>query len=162
MTAMKLDEPDPPACPALGLADDRRSHFTYPHPGHRCFAKGDAAKADPRRQATFCLSPEFASCDRFRAWHGLATSAGEPETRPPAAPVQARPTTTTPAGASPGTTVVYVFRAGDSLARIATKYGLTVEDLMIANRIPFGAQIPDGTRLLIPLGLPGERPQSRR
>ena len=68
MASIELDGPDASACPLLGLAADRRSHFTYPHPGHRCFAKKHPATTDARRQATYCLSLDFTSCDRYRAW----------------------------------------------------------------------------------------------
>jgi hypothetical protein len=57
--------PDAPGCPLLGLAADPRSHFTYPHPGHRCFAKNLPAATDASRQATYCLSFDFAACDRY-------------------------------------------------------------------------------------------------
>jgi hypothetical protein len=62
----ELDRLDAPVCPYLGLASDRRSHFTYPHPGHRCFATDHPATTDARRQATYCLSPGYPACDRYR------------------------------------------------------------------------------------------------
>jgi len=74
MVSTRLDGPDAPACPFLGLAADRRSHFTYPHPGHRCFAKQNAATTEARRQSTYCLSLGFAACDRYRAWQRLQES----------------------------------------------------------------------------------------
>ena len=74
MVSTRLDGSDAPACPFLGLAADRRSHFTYPHPGHRCFAKQNAATTEARRQSTYCLSPNFTACDRYRAWQGRAES----------------------------------------------------------------------------------------
>jgi hypothetical protein len=74
MASYPLDGPDAPACPLLGLAADRRSHFTYPHPGHRCFAKNHAAATDARRQSAYCLSIDFSACDRYRAWQRRAAS----------------------------------------------------------------------------------------
>ena len=68
MASAELDIRDAPACPLLGLAADRRSHFTYPHPDHRCFATEDPATTDARRQVTYCLSPGYTACDRYRAW----------------------------------------------------------------------------------------------
>jgi hypothetical protein len=75
--------PDAPGCPLLGLAADPRSHFTYPHPGHRCFAKNRPAATDASRQATYCLSFDFAACDRYRVWKAR---------RSPAAGARAKPT----------------------------------------------------------------------
>jgi hypothetical protein len=66
MVTIKLDGPDAPVCPLLGLLTDPRSHFTYPHSGHRCFAMKRPANADAGRQATYCLSPLFSACDRYR------------------------------------------------------------------------------------------------
>jgi LysM repeat protein len=50
--------------------------------------------------------------------------------------------------------VVHVLRAGDSVARIATKYGLTVEQIATANGLTLDSVVADGARLVIPLGLP--------
>jgi LysM domain. len=63
--------------------------------------------------------------------------------------------------------VVHVLRAGDSLARIATAYGLTVEQIATANGLTLNDAVADGTRLVIPLGppaasLPGADPRQRR
>ena len=69
MASIELDGPDTPACPLLRLAADGRSHFTYPHPGHRCFATEHPATTDVRRQATYCLSLDFTACDRYQAWN---------------------------------------------------------------------------------------------
>ena len=74
MVTTEPDGLDAPACPLLGLAADRRSHFTYPHPGHRCFAKKNAATTEALLQSTYCLSPAYATCDRYRAWQRRAES----------------------------------------------------------------------------------------
>jgi hypothetical protein len=84
MVSTRLDGSDAPACPFLGLAADRRSHFTYPHPGPRCFAKGRAATTHARRQATQCLSQDFAACDRYGAWQRLQESGRPGGTKPTA------------------------------------------------------------------------------
>ncbi len=68
---MAASEPigyDPPACPLVGLAADRRTHFTYPHPGHRCFAEGRPAPTDAAYQARFCLTAGFWTCIRYATW----------------------------------------------------------------------------------------------
>jgi LysM repeat protein len=57
-------------------------------------------------------------------------------------------------GAAAATSVIHVFRAGDSLARIASAYGLSVEQLASANGLTFDAVVTDGTRLVIPLRPP--------
>ena len=75
MASAELDIRDAPACPLLGLAADRRTHFTYPHPGHRCFATEHPATTDARRQATYCLSLDFTTCDRYRAWQARQSPA---------------------------------------------------------------------------------------
>ena len=74
MATTEPDGLDAPACPLLGLAADRRSHFTSPHPGHRCFAKKNAATTEALLQSTYCLSLAFATCDRYRAWQRQAES----------------------------------------------------------------------------------------
>jgi hypothetical protein len=83
MASIEIDGPEVPACPLLGLAADPRSHFTYPHPGHRCFARKDAAPADARRQSAYCLSPDFSACDRYRAWLSHADPGRRGTTKPP-------------------------------------------------------------------------------
>lgn len=74
MASIEPDRPDAPACPLLGLVADRRSHFTYPHPAHRCFAKDSPATTDAGRQATYCLSLNFTACDRYGTWQRLVES----------------------------------------------------------------------------------------
>jgi hypothetical protein len=68
MGTSDLVEHDPPACPLLGLAADHRSHFSYPHPGHRCFAGRRPAPTDAAYQARFCLTAGYASCVRYVTW----------------------------------------------------------------------------------------------
>ena len=84
MASIELDGRDAPACPLLGLAADPRSHFTYPHPGHRCYATKSAASADASRQATFCLGPGYTACDRYRARLRSVGSDRPPATKPTA------------------------------------------------------------------------------
>jgi LysM repeat protein len=50
--------------------------------------------------------------------------------------------------------VILVFRAGDSLARIAAAYGLTVEQIATSSGLTFNDVVAEGTRLVIPLGRP--------
>ena len=150
MSDIAGSHPDPPACPLLGLAADPRSHFTYPHPGHRCFASGHPGTADAHRQTAYCLSPDFPKCDRFRKWLAL------PDTKRPPTPSQPQgrtweqgSTRDTPKQAPP-TTVIYVFREGDSLNRIAARFGLTVGEILSANAFIQNEAPTDGTRLVIP------------
>ena len=79
MASIELDGPDALACPLLGLAADRRSHFTYAHPGHRCFATEHPATTNARRQATYCLSPGYTACDRYQARQRPAQAGEGPE-----------------------------------------------------------------------------------
>ena len=62
-----LGFPDAPACPLLGLAVDPRTHYSFPHPDHRCYAGRLANVVEPTRQARYCLSADFASCDWYQA-----------------------------------------------------------------------------------------------
>jgi LysM repeat protein len=55
------------------------------------------------------------------------------------------------AAQQPRTVVIYVFRAGDSLANIATRYGLSPEQIAEANGLDIDAAVADGIRLIIPL-----------
>ncbi len=162
MGTLEGEIPDPPACTLLGLVDDPRSHFTYPHQAHRCFASKSAQTTDLRRQQVFCLSGEFVECDRYVGWRrAMASKSGSeavPQTRvtPPvgaAAPAPpAHPVPPVPAGS--GSTVIYVFRAGDSLARIANTYGLTIDQIVVANQLDPNVAVKDGTRLVLPIDRP--------
>jgi hypothetical protein len=150
MGSSELDWVDPPTCPFLGLAGDSRSHYTYPHPGHRCFATGRPANADAHRQTAFCVTPEYAACDRYQA---LQRSDQQSRVRWPG-----RSPRTPAEAAAPGptiaATVIHVYRAGDSLARIAAKYGLTAEQVAGRNGLAPDALVADGTRLVIPIESP--------
>ena len=136
MTRGTPDLPDASACPLLGLADDPRTRFTFPHPGHRCHAGSRPSVVVPGWQATRCLSADFATCDQYRDW--TAPSGGPP-----------RSSAAGPASALPA--VIHVARDGDSLALIAARYGLTVEQIVAANNLASPASVRDGQRLLIPL-----------
>ena len=84
MAAGELDLPDAPACPLLGLAGDPRTHFTFPHPGHRCHAMRSPGSIDARRQSTYCLSRGFTACERY--WlpaNGRSESESAPHRDPP-------------------------------------------------------------------------------
>ena len=141
------DGTDAPVCPLLGLTTDRRSHFTYPHPGHRCFAKGRPASTDASRQARYCLSANYTACDRFAARQTAARAADGRASSPGSAP----PDDVDRGGQVTPGAVIHVLREGDSLARIATSYGLTVEQIAAANGLAPNAPVAPGTRLVIPL-----------
>jgi LysM repeat protein len=178
MAGRGLDVPDEPACPFLGLAADRRSHFTFAHPAHRCYVKNHPATTDARRQVRFCLTVEFTQCDRYRSWQarqGSASTTGvrNPTIDPPPIPAAPAPAPfaqlTASVAQAPGPdmeppgTVIHVFRTGDSLAGIAAKYGLTVGELSIANPLSTGASLVDGTRLVIPIdATPRRRSKTNR
>jgi len=140
MDSTQLDGSDVPACPLLGLAADRRSHFSYPHPGHRCFAKDRPAPTDAGRQAAYCLSLGYTRCDRY------------PTAQPPKR-ARERPL---PLAEVPGPGVpafrIHVFRAGESLAEIAADRGLTADQVARANGLTLNDVVADGARLVIPLG----------
>lgn len=143
MDSTELDGSDVPACPLLGLATDRRSHYTYPHPGHRCFAKDRAAPADAGRQATYCLSVGYTACDRYPM--------AQPPKRADEGPL--------PQAHVPGPVVpafrIHVLHAGESLAAIAADHGLTADQVARANGLTANDVVANGARLVIPLGPPG-------
>ena len=143
MDSTQLGGSDVPACPLLGLAADRRSHFTYPHPGHRCFANGRPAPTDAGRQAAYCLSLDYTTCDRYPARQVPAPAGERPQ------PLAALPAAVVPAFR------VHVFRAGESLANIAADHGLTADQVARANGLPVNDEVTEGARLVIPLGPPG-------
>jgi hypothetical protein len=85
MATFELDGSDDSVCPLLGLDADHRSHFTYPHPDHRCFAAKRPATADAHRQSTYCLTDKFTVCDRYLARQSTIKSsarAGSEQTGP--------------------------------------------------------------------------------
>jgi hypothetical protein len=68
MVSSELDAPDLPACPFIGLTHDPRTRFTFPHPDHRCGAGPRPTFIAHTHQARVCLTRDFMSCDRYRAW----------------------------------------------------------------------------------------------
>ncbi len=99
-----IDLTEVSSCPMLGLPFDRRTHYTFPDPAHRCFAEKRLATADPARQATNCLTSRFPECERFRgsqhpdavAYRSSVAASVEPlvasSTIPTTAPDMAGPT----------------------------------------------------------------------
>jgi hypothetical protein len=166
MASFEFDEPA--ACPFLGLATDPRSHFTYPHPGHRCFAANRPATADARRQSAFCLNTTFPTCDRYVARRRKAGQGGSGRSPRPAEAATAAPGSppgaadADPTAVAADRTVVHVFRMGDSLTRIAATYGVTVDDIATVNRLAPNKPVPDGSRLVIPVLLAPLPPAPRR
>ena len=146
MVSSELEVPDPPACPLLGLAADRRSHFTYLRPGHRCFAGKHQASVDASRQVAYCPGHGYTGCDRYEA----GSDARRPSGVLPPPGGASREASTQPAGEMAGPrTAVHVVGAGDSLARIA--YGLTVEQISAANGLNVDDVVADGARFAIPV-----------
>jgi hypothetical protein len=152
MATIESPAPDTSACPFLGLDNDRRTRYTYPHPGHRCFVTGRAKTTDARRQSTYCLDPGFAACDRYQARERKARTAAGQGSR--FAVDDERLETPIPVSGAPAT-VVYVSRAGDSLERMATTYDLTAEQIAQVNGLDVNALLAEGTRLVIPLAARG-------
>lgn len=113
----------------------------YPHPGHRCFVGRHPRGTDAKRQAAYCLSAAYPQCDRYHDARGVADVDRRHRITPDAA---AHPT-------DAESTVIHVFRAGDTLARIAAAYGLTPEQIASANGLGVEDAIVEGVRLVIPL-----------
>jgi LysM repeat protein len=153
MASSKPDTSDAPACPHLGLAADRRSYFTYPHPGHRCFVKDRPATTDAGRQLAYCLNVGYVECDRYPAHQA-----------PPRARVGPKPVADVPRSMLP-VFRVHIVRAGESLAGIAADLGLTADQIARANGLNLNAVVAEGARLVIPhppaVGL-GRTPDQRR
>jgi LysM domain len=157
MASADIDVPDAPACRLLGLAVDRRTHYTFPHPGHRCFATKSPGTTKLDRQSAYCLTARFDACDRFLVWQRRDAAGGA--SRPATASDVPRAQRDSPPSAAPAqvTTAIVVFRTGDTLARIAASYDLTIQRIVDANRLASPDAVVDGQRLVIPLGRrPGE------
>jgi hypothetical protein len=159
MASIELTGPEPSACPLLGLATDRRSHFTYPHPEHRCFAEDRPAKTDAGRQASYCLGSDYTACDRYQTRQRQAQR--REEGKPPHGASEVSSERPGPGGAGSPGTVIHVYRAGDSLTSLATRYGVTVGQIETANGLPANAVVADDTRLNIPLRPPASRSPRR-
>jgi LysM repeat protein len=158
METTEVDEADPPACAFLGLVEDRRSHFTYPHPAHRCFVANRPVTTDLHRQLVYCLSKDFPSCNRYVAWQrsldpdkGSRFRRARSDAPAEQAAAQGEHTTAPPAAEGIAPNVVYVFRTGDSLARIAATYGLTIDQIVATNQLDPNVPVADGSRLVIPI-----------
>src|SRR6185437_11033142 len=61
-----------------------------------------------------------------------------------------------PTVAPAATPVVYVVQKGDTLSRIASKYGVTVADIVAANHLKDANKIGEGDRLTIPTPAPSD------
>lgn len=68
MDARERPDSNDPACPLLGLEADRQTRFTFPHAAHRCHGGRIVRGIAPAYQATHCLAPAFATCERLQAW----------------------------------------------------------------------------------------------
>ena len=97
LAAMARLEPDvaaTPVCPLLGLAADRQTRFTFPHPDHRCHAIRPPAVIAPYHQSRYCLGRAFVACERYQARQHEAGASPPPQSpntrvRPPAGPSRA-------------------------------------------------------------------------
>jgi hypothetical protein len=160
MASTELERLDAPVCPFLGLATDARSHFTYANPIHRCFATGRPKTTDAFRQAKYCLNL-YAACDRYQARHERAPASESPDPPHAFGDASSEPGGSQIAASVASGTVIRVFREGDSLLKLATTYGLTVEQLSAANGLTLNAKVADGTPLVIPLSPPASSSLAR-
>ena len=148
MTGWERNILDAPGCPFLGLAGDARSHFTFPHPAHRCYTEATPTVVTHGNQATLCLNPRFVACNRYQARQRRDQQGG----RAGLPPGSAAGSTTPRAAAAQPTRVIHVFRSGDTLPRIAAAYGVSVQQIATANGVTDPDAVRDGERLVIPLG----------
>ena len=56
-----------PWCPLLGVRDNPRTVYSFPHLDHRCHASAKLAPIDAVQQATFCLTGEYPNCVAYRS-----------------------------------------------------------------------------------------------
>lgn len=75
MLGSEAQPPDELACPLLGLAGDSRTHFRFPSGEHRCYAVVPPITLTPSYQARYCLSPEYPTCERYKAWQARPSRA---------------------------------------------------------------------------------------
>jgi LysM repeat protein len=112
---------------------------------------------DPNATAT-PVATEPATATPVATEPATATPAASPSA--PATPT-AEPTvapTQSPADTPASTQVVYIVKAGDQLARIAARYGVTVAAIQAANNIKDPNLIKVGQKLKIPLPAPTPAP----
>lgn len=164
MARFDLDAPDAPACPLLGLAADRQTRYTFAHTGHGCHAVRPPGVIAAYHQSRYCLGSVFVACEQYQAWQHEAGASPQPQSpnarvRHPAGP--SRPDAPGPATAAaapqvaaepPTANVILVFRAGDTLTRIAAAYGVTVPQITAANGLASPDAATDGQRLVVPVG----------
>src|SRR5579871_1824100 len=55
------------ACPALGLAEDRESHYLLATEFHRCYAGARPRSIPPEYQVRLCLAPAHTRCPLYIA-----------------------------------------------------------------------------------------------
>ena len=140
MADVELDLTETPACPLLGLPFDRRTHYAFPDPAHRCFAAEELLTADLARQATYCLTDRFRECERFRGSQHPA-AAGDwsrlSEAVEPGIGAAEPASATSPAVAEQGSTAVTAITA------------ITVADPNIANASPQRRLLRDAAAVLL-------------
>ena len=86
---------------------------------------------------------------------GLGGKGPAPSASPTASPTEAPAPTPTPAP----TPQAYMVQAGDTLSKIATKFGVTLDALLLANpQIKNPNNITQGAQLTIPVALPTSLP----
>jgi hypothetical protein len=73
-----LNIPEAPACPLLGLVADPRTHYTFPHPDHRCHAESSPNTIEPGHQSAYCLAIAFIACGRYETPRRPAESGRQP------------------------------------------------------------------------------------
>jgi len=56
-----------PWCPLLGVRDNPRTVYSFPHLDHRCHATSKLSPIDAVQQATYCLTGEYPNCLAYRS-----------------------------------------------------------------------------------------------
>jgi LysM repeat protein len=79
-----------------------------------------------------------------------AVVSSSPEELEEATPPEAAPIPE-PSGSTAQTPGIHVFRTGESLVSIASRHGLTLDELVAANDLPPMVPVADGTRLMVTL-----------
>jgi len=69
VAATSAPVPSTDACPYLGLANDRPTHFTFAVAGHRCYSGPKPRKIVLAHQESHCLTAHFRDCVLFPGTH---------------------------------------------------------------------------------------------
>lgn len=56
-----------PACPYVGILDDRTTRYRLPHHRNHCYARGRPRPLDLSHQQAFCCSATYGACPEYRS-----------------------------------------------------------------------------------------------